>query len=94
MIEMRKGTIITIVTILATICLCILAGYIVVRPSEVDTLLKQGVLPRLISWSCLIVGSYGLARGRFSFIVTVMFFAISFFFAYIGVHTPFIKTFY
>lgn len=74
--------------------LCFLAVYIVIKPSEVDTLLEQGVLPRLISWVCLIVGSYGLARGRFSFMITTILFAVSFFFAYLGVYAPFIKSFY
>lgn len=42
------------------------------------------ILPRFIAWSCLLVGLYGIARRRFSLQVTMLLFAVAFFFAYLG----------
>ncbi len=42
------------------------------------------LIPRVIAWSCLILGLYGIARRRFSPTVTAILFGIAFFFAYLG----------
>ncbi len=56
--------------------------------------LKHGFIPRIISWSCLIAAAYGMARGKMSFKITMIFFFIAFFFAYLGMYIPFFKNFY
>lgn len=42
------------------------------------------LLPRILSWGFLLTGLYGIARRRFSMSVTMILFALSFFFAYLG----------
>lgn len=42
------------------------------------------LIPRIIAWTSLIFGLYGIARRRFSPTITVFFFFIAFFFAYLG----------
>ncbi len=64
------------------------------RPELVTLLIGKGVLPRIISWFCLLVGAYGFARSRFSYVVSLLFFSIAFFFAYIGVHVPVVRSLY
>ncbi len=69
--------------------------YCAVRdPQVVHKMLGEGLMPRIVSWSCLIYGSYGLARGRISDIVALAFFAAAMFFAYAGPYMPFIKNYY
>ena len=69
--------------------------YCAVRdPQFVHRMLGNGLMPRIVSWSCLIYGSYGLARGRISDVVALMFFMLAMFFAYAGPYVPFIRNYY
>lgn len=86
-----KGTIITITAILTIV---LILFYITKSPEEINSLLKAGILPRIVAWFCLIYGAYGLARTRIPFSIAMMFFAAAFFFAYIGPYVPFIKNYY
>lgn len=52
-----------------------------------DIIVKDGFLPRAISWICLLLGVYGMARRRFSPTMMLMLFSVALFFTYIG---PFI----
>jgi hypothetical protein len=69
--------------------------YCAVRdPQTVHRMLGEGLMPRIASWCCLIYGSYGLARGRISNMVALLFFMTAMFFAYVGPHVPFFKNYY
>lgn len=45
---------------------------------------RNKLLPRFIAWFCLILGVYGVARRRFSMMITIFLFMVAFFFAYLG----------
>lgn len=62
-------------------CLFILGGP---DANLMEKIIKSGFLPRAISWICLILGVYGLARRRFSPMMMFMLFAFAFFFTYLG----------
>lgn len=69
--------------------------YCAVRdPQIVHKMLGDGIMPRILSWGCLIYGSYGLARARVSVTVAMIFFMAAMFFAYAGPYVPFIKNYY
>jgi hypothetical protein len=45
---------------------------------------EEGLLPRAVSWVCLLLGIYGLARRRFSPFLMLLFFTCAFFFTYVA----------
>jgi hypothetical protein len=62
--------------------------YVSGLPAEdLDIISNGGLLPRAVSWVCLLLGVYGLARRRFSPFLMLLFFTCAFFFTYIA---PFI----
>jgi hypothetical protein len=86
-----KATIVAVAIITSLAASLLLCAH---HPEFVNLLIGKGVFPRLIAWSCLIFGAYGFARSRFSYMVSILFFSIAFFFAYIGVHVPLVRSFY
>ena len=60
---MLKGIIISISLVLILGIVYFIAH---ITPAEINSFVKAGYIPRVISWACLILCVYGLARRRFS----------------------------
>jgi hypothetical protein len=75
-----------ILLLISILLLLLMSIFIMMGPSEaiMDGFVKDGLIPRIVSWLCLILGVYGIARRRFSPLMMMFFFAIAFFFTYIG----------
>lgn len=78
---MIKGALLFISMVSILIIVFIVSG---MSPYEMNIIAKDGYLPRAISWACVILSVYGLARRRFSPLLMLMFYACAFFFTYLG----------
>jgi Ca2+/Na+ antiporter len=55
-----------------------------ITPTEIQSFVRAGYIPKIISWACLILCVYGLARRRFSPLLMFLFYFCAFFFTYLG----------